>query len=69
MVELVDIALLIQACRQQVALAQKLSPELLPAELLDRAAAAISCLLPRLPDAVLELAINETAQQLDWSLA
>ena len=52
-----------------MALAQRLAPELLPTELLNRSAAAVGCLLPRLPDAVLELALNETARQLEWSLA
>lgn len=69
MAELIDIRLLIQICLEQVTLAQRLAPELLPTELLNRSAAAVGCLLPRLPDAVLELALNETARQLEWSLA
>ena len=69
MAELIDIRLLTQICLEQVALAQRLAPELLPTELLNRSAAAVGCLLPRLPDGVLELALNETARQLEWSLA
>ena len=68
MAEWIDIRLFTQICLQQVALAQCLAPELLPIELLNRSAAAVGCLLPRLPDAVLELALNETARQLEWSL-
>lgn len=69
MSDLVDIRLLISICLNQLHLAQSLAPGLHPAELLDRTAAAISCLLPRLPDAVLEMAMNEVAEQINHSLA
>lgn len=58
---------MIAICLEQARLARRLSPDLLLPELLDRTAAAIGCLLPRLPDAVLELAIQEAALQLDGS--
>lgn len=67
MADLVDIHLLIDVCREQVLLAKRLSPDQLPIELLNQSAAALGCLLPRLPDSVLELVINEVAQQLDLS--
>ena len=62
--DLIDIRLLIAATLEQARLAQLLSPDLSHIDLLDRTAAAISTLLPRLPDAVLEYAINEAAQLL-----
>jgi hypothetical protein len=65
---LVDIRLLISVCLNQLKLVHYLAPGLDSAELLDRTAAAISCLMPRLPDAVLEMEINEAAQQLKHSL-
>jgi len=65
MADLIDLRLLIAACVEQALLARILAPDLNAIDLLDRTAAAISCLLPRLPDAVLELAINETALQLE----
>lgn len=68
-VELIDVNLLIAACCDQAELAQRLAPQLHPAELLDRAAAAIGCLQPRLPDAVLDLAMRETARRLHWAAA
>lgn len=69
MSDLVDIRLLISVCLNQFHLVHSLTPGLDSAELLDRTAAAISCLLPRLPDAILEMAINEAAQELNHSLA
>jgi hypothetical protein len=57
MADLIDIRLLIAATLEQARLAQLLSPNLSHIDLLDRTAAAISTLLPRLPDAVLEYAI------------
>ena len=68
MSDLVDIRLLISACLAQLHLVQLLAPDIHSAELVDRAAAAISCILPRLPDSVLEMAINEATQQLNYSL-
>ena len=68
MSDLVDIRLLISTCVNQLDLVQSLAPGLHQAELLDRSAASISCLLPRLPDAVLEMAMNEAAEQLNQSL-
>lgn len=65
MADLIDLRLLITACVEQARLARILAPDLNAIDLLDRTAAAISCLLPRLPDAVLELAINEAAFQLE----
>ncbi len=65
MADLIDLRLLIAACVEQALLARIVTPDLNPIDLLDRTAAAISCLLPRLPDAVLELAINEAALQLE----
>ncbi|MEN9767286.1 hypothetical protein [Vulcanococcus sp.] len=65
MADLVDIRLLIAVSLEQVRLAQLLSPDLTPVELLDRTAAAISTLVPRLPDPVLEFVINEVAQLLN----
>ena len=59
-----DMNQLIEVCLQQAALARRLAPHLLPLELLDRTAAAMVCLAPRLPDAVLQLAMNEVAGQL-----
>lgn len=64
MLKLVDIGQLIDVCLEQASLAKRLSPDLRPDDLLDRTAAAVGCLVPRLPDAVLELAINEVADQL-----
>ena len=64
MLELIDISLLIEASLEQAALARRVSPDLRPLELLDRTAAAMACLAPRLPDPVLELAMNEVASQL-----
>jgi hypothetical protein len=69
MSDFVDIRLLISVCLNQFHLVHSLAPGLDSAELLDRTAAAISCLLPRLPDAILEMAINEAAQELKNSLA
>lgn len=65
MADLIDFRLLIAACVDQSRLARILGPDLNVIDLLDRTAAAMSCLLPRLPDAVLELAINEAALQLE----
>ncbi|MEB3302383.1 MAG: hypothetical protein VKN56_10500 [Cyanobacteriota bacterium] len=65
MADLIDLRLLIATCVEQALLARILAPDLNAIDLLDRTAAAISCLLPRLPDAVLELAINEAALQLE----
>ncbi len=65
MADLIDIRLLIAATLEQARLAQLLSPDLSHIDLLDRTAAAISTLLPRLPDAVLEYAMNEAAQLLN----
>ena len=65
MADLIDIRLLIAATLEQARLAQLLSPDLSHIDLLDRMAAAISTLLPRLPDAVLEYAMNEAAQLLN----
>ncbi|WP_438983847.1 hypothetical protein [Vulcanococcus sp.] len=65
MADLVDIRLLIAAILEQARLAQLLAPDLSHIDLLDRTAAAISTLVPRLPDAVLEFAINEAAQLLN----
>ena len=67
MSDLVDIRLLISVCLSQLHLAHSLAPDLHSSDHLDRAAAAISCLLPRLPDAVLEMAINKAADQLKHS--
>jgi hypothetical protein len=61
MADLIDIRLLIAATLEQARLVQLLSPDLSHIDLLDRTAAAISTLLPRLPDAVLEYAMNEAA--------
>ena len=69
MVELLDIRLLIATCREQAEMVQRLSPNLLPLELLNRTAAAIGCLVPQLPDSILELAINEAASQMGISAA
>jgi hypothetical protein len=65
MADLIDIRLLIAATLEQARLAQLLSPDLSHIDLLDRTAAAISTLLPRRPDAVLEYAMNEAAQLLN----
>lgn len=65
MADLIDIRLLIAISLEQVRLAQVLSPGLSRIDLLDRTAAAISTILPRLPDAVLEFAINEVGLQLN----
>jgi hypothetical protein len=65
MADLIDIRLLIAATLEQARLAQLLSPDISHIDLLDRTAAAISTLLPRLPDAVLEYAMNEAAQLLN----
>ena len=67
--DLVDIRLLISVCQAQLHLVRSLAPDVHSSELFDRAAAAISCILPRLPDSILEMAINEAAQQLNFSLA
>jgi hypothetical protein len=67
MADLIDIRLLTVACLEQARLAQHLSPGLSHVDLLDRTAAAISTLVPRLPDAVLEFAINEVGQLLNAS--
>lgn len=67
MTELIDLRLLITICLEQAQIAQRLAPDGLPLELLDRTAAAISCLPPRLPNAVLEMAMNEVADQLQWA--
>jgi hypothetical protein len=64
MADLIDIRLLTVACLEQARLAQHLSPGLSRIDLLDRTAAAMSALAPRLPDAVLEFAMNEAAQLL-----
>ncbi len=69
MSDLVDIRLLISACLSQLQLARTLAPGLDSLECLNRTAAAISCLLPRLPDAVLDMAITEAAAQLEHSAA
>ncbi len=64
---LVDVRLLVSVCVIQLHLAHSVEPDLRSSDHLDRAAAAISCLLPRLPDAVLEMAINDAADQLKRS--
>ncbi len=65
MADLIDIRLLIAVTLEQARLAQLLSPDLSHIDLLDRTAAAIITLLPRLPDAVLEYAMNDAAQFLN----
>jgi len=69
MSDLVDIRLLISACLSQLRLVQSLAPDVHSSWLVHCAAAAISCILPRLPDSILEMAINEAAKQLNHSLA
>jgi hypothetical protein len=69
MSDLVDIRLLISACLSQLRLVHSLAPDVHSSELVDRTAAAISCILPRLPDSILEMAINEAVKQLNHSLA
>ena len=66
--KLMEMNQLIDACLEQAVLARRLAPHLLPLELLDRTAAAMVCLAPRLPDAVLQLAMNEVAGQLGIAL-
>jgi hypothetical protein len=68
MSDLVDIRLLISVCLSQLRLVHSLAPDVHSSELVDRAAAAISCILPRLPDPILDMAINEAAKQLNHSL-
>lgn len=63
--ELIDIQLLIEISRCQAQIAHQLAPELPHAELLDRTAAALSCLAPRLPDRVLQFAIDQLAERLE----
>jgi hypothetical protein len=69
MSDLVDIRLLLSVCLNQLHLVQSLAPDVHSSWLFHRAAAAISCILPRLPDSILEMAINEAAKQLNHSLA
>lgn len=69
MADLISINALITACAVQVQLSRTLAPNLDSIELLDRAAAAIGCLLPTLPDPLLQFAMNEALQQLESSCA
>ena len=65
---MLDIQVLIMVCREQVFFAQHLAPDLLLIDWLDRAAAAMGCLVPRLPDSILELVINAVADEMESSL-
>lgn len=63
--DLLEIQLLIDSCLAQAQLAHQLAPDLPLSELLDRTAAAIGCLAPRLPDRVLQFAIDRMAERLE----